>query len=327
MPQSERPLISVIVPFYNLEETVDYCLGAILQQDYENFEVICVNDGSTDNTDAKLSTYASDPRVRVINQDNSGPSKARNTGIQAAKGEYLTFIDGDDLVSPYYLSALINTINDTGADVAIGRIAFLPANELESAATSWIKPSGAGAYFDRDTAIKRILSQKLGVSGCGKLARAELYNDHFFPEGHFHEDLSAIFDLYKNVNAVAITDQRIYKYVQREGSNMHGHVSLEQKSKDLVIAVNHMTEVCTALGIDPAYIMLYRCLTCLRLHNDGDYFDAKSLQRYVRDNLHTALSCPDVSRIDRLSLQLFAFSIILYDAVRYIKVKIAPPVG
>lgn len=99
-----KPAISVIVPFYNIEQYVSYCLDSILAQTFRDFELICINDGSKDGTRELLDAYAEkDSRVKVIHQENQGVSAARNNGLQLAAGKYIAFIDGDDAVTPEYL--------------------------------------------------------------------------------------------------------------------------------------------------------------------------------------------------------------------------------
>ena len=107
------PEVSVIVPVYNVEAYLAQCIDSILAQDYRNFELILVNDGSTDNSGAICERYAAqDRRIRVITQENSGPSTARNTGIKAACGKYIVFVDADDWADADYLSILVDNMSE-----------------------------------------------------------------------------------------------------------------------------------------------------------------------------------------------------------------------
>ena len=113
----EQPLISIIVPVYNAEPYLDNCLDSIAAQTWENLEVWLVDDGSTDGSEALCDEYAvQDARVRVLHKKNGGLSDARNAGVNAAKGEYLSFVDGDDWVSPYYIENLYRALEQAGAD-------------------------------------------------------------------------------------------------------------------------------------------------------------------------------------------------------------------
>ena len=101
---AKNPVISVIVPCYNVGEYVENCLKSLLNQTFRDIEIICVNDGSTDSTPQILNSYAEKyPAIRVINQKNGGLSNARNTGIKEARGEYIAFVDSDDWVNETFL--------------------------------------------------------------------------------------------------------------------------------------------------------------------------------------------------------------------------------
>lgn len=115
---AKSPKVSVIIPVYNTEKYLSRCLDSVLSNTYKNLEVICINDGSTDNSINILDNYkASDERVIVINQKNSGVSAARNAGLNAATGEYIAFIDSDDWVHPQYFEILLFAQEVTGAEI------------------------------------------------------------------------------------------------------------------------------------------------------------------------------------------------------------------
>ena len=106
MIDEKQPLISIIVPCYNTEDYIEQCLDSLIHQSYKNFEIILVNDGSTDDTDAKIQPYLSDDRIKYIIQENKGLSGARNTGLDIMKGEYVCFIDSDDFIHKDYVKSL-----------------------------------------------------------------------------------------------------------------------------------------------------------------------------------------------------------------------------
>ncbi len=115
---TQSPKISVIIPVYNTERYLSRCLDSVLSNTYDNLEVICINDGSTDNSINILDNYkVSDERVIVINQKNSGVSAARNAGLNVAKGEYIAFIDSDDWVHPQYFEIMLFAMNCNNSDV------------------------------------------------------------------------------------------------------------------------------------------------------------------------------------------------------------------
>lgn len=116
------PLISILVPCYNTEYNLPFCLNSLINQTYRNIEIICVNDGSTDNTLNVLKKYSkSDSRIVIIDQKNSGVSAARNKAIDMAKGDYITFVDSDDFIALNFCERMIQLINDYSADIARAR--------------------------------------------------------------------------------------------------------------------------------------------------------------------------------------------------------------
>jgi glycosyltransferase involved in cell wall biosynthesis len=112
--------VSVIVPVYNAARYLERCLNSILKQDYKDLDIILVNDGSTDESFYILEEYRKrDPRIRLISQQNAGPSEARNRGIEVATGDYLCFVDADDWLDDHFLERMVSVHEETGSDVTI----------------------------------------------------------------------------------------------------------------------------------------------------------------------------------------------------------------
>ena len=115
--------VSIIVPVYNVEKYLERCLNSLINQTLKEIEIICINDGSTDNSKLILEKYASDDsRIKIINQENQGLSIARNNGLKAAKGEYIGYVDSDDWISENFYELLYNNAMKYGADIACGEI-------------------------------------------------------------------------------------------------------------------------------------------------------------------------------------------------------------
>lgn len=131
--------ISVIIPVYNIQQHLRECLDSVLGQSYPHLQVICVDDGSTDESPAILAEYAQkDPRVQVIRQPNAGPGAARNTGLEAATGEYVIFLDSDDWFEPDFLEQMVDTAQREGADVAICRAVEFDTNSGRELPSEWM---------------------------------------------------------------------------------------------------------------------------------------------------------------------------------------------
>lgn len=114
--------VSVIVPVYNVEKYLERCLNSILKQTLTDIEIICVNDGSTDNSGYILEEYQSNGKIKIINQENAGLSEARNTGLKYAQGEFVSFIDSDDFIDKNFIETLYMSAIKENADIACASI-------------------------------------------------------------------------------------------------------------------------------------------------------------------------------------------------------------
>jgi glycosyltransferase involved in cell wall biosynthesis len=118
MSKSNNPLISLIVPVYNISKYLERCINSIIEQSYKNIEIILVDDGSTDNSGQICDAYKEhDNRIRVIHKINGGLSSARNAGLAIIKEEYVGFVDGDDFIDKYIYETLVKAILDNDADI------------------------------------------------------------------------------------------------------------------------------------------------------------------------------------------------------------------
>lgn len=209
------PEISVVVPVYQVEKYLARCIESILAQTYTDFEVILVDDGSFDNSGDICEKYAiSDSRIRVIHKKNGGLSSARNAGLDVAVGEYVTFIDSDDVIHPQYLEVLYRECEKNAADISIGRLARFQKNEEIKAFKSITGIRGAlydstytlNCFFDKEKTVSNY------VSACCKLFKRNLFQNIRFPEGRLFEDEFTTYRLYYAANAVVDLDEVLYYY-------------------------------------------------------------------------------------------------------------------
>lgn len=224
-------MISVIVPVYNVEKYIDKCIESILCQTWKDFELILVNDGSTDASGEICSQFAKkDRRIRVFEQQNKGLSGARNTGTKQAKGEYLTYIDSDDFIHPEYLEVLYKTAVDNQTEVA----ACAYQNCLEGEGFGWKKEkveqpticTGREAVFR----IVRDNSRQMIVAW-GKIYHADLKEMLIYPEGKVHEDEFVTYKVLYAAEKVSIVDRPLYAYVQRKESIINTSYSKKRLHK------------------------------------------------------------------------------------------------
>ena len=222
------PAISVIVPVYKVEAFLRPCVDSILAQTFQDFELILVDDGSPDNCGAICDEYsAKDSCIRVIHQENGGLSAARNTGIDAARGEYLTFIDSDDYVREDYLARLLQIISSNGAEISVcGMCEFREDGPIPS------RKEGDGSctvVSGREAVLLQYSdASPIRVSACCKLYHRNLFSEIRFPVGKLHEDQAVTPIVLFNAAKVAAISDPLYCYRHRGQSIMHSKFSLRR---------------------------------------------------------------------------------------------------
>ena len=211
----KHPLISVIIPVYNVAPYLPRCLESVCNQTYQNLEIILVDDGSTDKSLPICQQYAQkDNRITIIHQKNGGLSAARNTGMDRMHGEFFTFIDSDDWIARDYCQMLLELINQSGADVSTGDYIYAFDDGSQ-------KPSTVSTENKTFSSTEDILYFGLKVhhtawlklyrtSVCGRL--------RFDPYYSLSEDLDFYFRLSQHIKTLACTAQPLLYYYQRQGS-------------------------------------------------------------------------------------------------------------
>lgn len=200
------PKVSVIVPFYNVQNFLLDCINSVLAQTYDNFELILIDDGSTDNS-GSICDSVNDRRIRVIHQKNSGVSVARNAGILVANGEYITFIDADDTIDNNMLKCMVQTISSHGSDIAFcnpKKKNTVQANTLFEAISYGECWEAWGKIMKRST-IRYLFNSKISVG----------------------EDLLFYYKNYKTNKNFTIIDKNLYHYNLRSGSLMNSETTLK----------------------------------------------------------------------------------------------------
>lgn len=202
--------ISVIVAVYNTEKYVERCLNSLLNQTYQNLEIIVVEDDSTDNSKEVLKKYSHNDKVKLIyNKKNSGLSYSRNVGLENATGSYIGYIDSDDYVDLDYYEKLMQSIIDSKAEIAICDIKVVD----EDTNTEVISRCCNNDEFT----VYNVIDNGLAASACNKLFKKELISKYKFAEGKVNEDIAVVIPTI--VNAKMITYAKTYYYyVQRGGS-------------------------------------------------------------------------------------------------------------
>ena len=218
-------MISVIIPVYNAGPYLARCLDSVLNSTYHNFELILINDGSTDNSGPICDKYAElDDRIFVIHKANGGLSDARNAGLEILSGEYVTFVDSDDYVSPIYIEAFYYAINmcpDTELVIEKDYMRFMDGKTAEFQEEP-VKCIKMNLYNSKD-ALEQMLYQQLETGAVGKLIKRELFTETEirFPFGMYYEDLATIYRLMLKAEKIVRIDSKQYAYRMRKDSIMH----------------------------------------------------------------------------------------------------------
>lgn len=213
--------ISVLVPVYNVEDYLNECLKSIAEQTMNDYEVIIVNDGSTDKSLEICESFKKhDSRIQIISQENRGLAGARNTAIRAAKGEYVAFVDSDDKLLPNYLEELYSLAMRESADVvACGRSLYYSEDRV----TEIKRPGFANKRMTNLQAIRALNSYRsFDMSMWGKLFRHTLFEGIEFPERKLSEDQFVCYKLLDKAKNTFYTEECLYLYRQREGSISRG---------------------------------------------------------------------------------------------------------
>lgn len=215
---SKETRISVVVPIYNVERYLGQCLDSILSQTFRDFQLILVDDGSTDDCLEICRSYEKrDPRVTVLHQKNAGLSAARNTGIEYATGEYITFIDSDDFVLPDMLEKLYSMCVESQADMSC--CGYIRCGAQETAADISVASADSVVSVYTHERMKQYLSgSHIGVTAWGKLYKRTLFANVRYPVGKYHEDVFTTYQLVHLANKVATTNQAGYIYRRNDNS-------------------------------------------------------------------------------------------------------------
>lgn len=218
-----HPLISVIVPVYNVEAYLKRCVDSICGQTYDNLEILLIDDGSTDRSGVICDEIsAREGRIRVWHTGNQGPSAARNLGIEQARGEYLLFVDSDDILSLDHIAFLYERLSAEQADLSI-------CNYVTTEQDTFSETEEHDRYvWSGEQALKYLLYQKYFTTGpvC-KLYRRGLFTEVRFPEGTLYEDTMAIAQVVGKARNVVYSDAVKYGYFQRPSSTMRSSYNEE----------------------------------------------------------------------------------------------------
>lgn len=229
--------ISIIVPVYNLEDYLPKCVDSILAQSFTNFELILVNDGSTDRSGEICDAYASiDHRVKVIHQKNGGVASSRNTGLEVAQGEYIGFVDNDDYINETMLELLYKNAVDHSSDIVV--CDFLSVNEGKRIESKNVDADYRVRHYNNIEALHQLytVNNVTFVVPWNKLYKKYLFDDIKYKVGSINDDENIVHELLFHSHKITYIQMELYYYVQRIGSQMDSNASFHIKKLDAVYA-------------------------------------------------------------------------------------------
>lgn len=283
LEKTASPLISIIVPVYNVEKYIERCVDSILAQSYRNLEVILVDDGSPDRCPEICDRYGlQDKRVKVLHQSNAGLSAARNAGIDIASGDYLGFVDSDDWISKDMYEQLHAAAARSAADISICNFQCVDESDF-SLRANVIMP-----IKDEVLSGIEVITQKLSsdqdwywVIACNKLYRRDLFSDIRYPLGKLHEDEFIIHRLLLKCSKVAGVSKALYFYLQRTGGITKTKYSIRRL--DAAEANFERADMLLSQGIE-ARAAYYACsiglMVLARSYGQMSFQDLEYKQRY-----------------------------------------------
>ncbi len=305
-------LISVIVPVYKAEKTLDRCVESIAGQNYRNLEIILVDDGSPDNCPALCDAWSCrDSRVKVIHKKNAGASSARNAGLSAATGDYIAFVDSDDWIKPDMYSSLLEDIRTFGVMKATCNL-FFPSENSETESKT--------VLLTQNEAIARSIMGGYD-SPCCSLYATEIFSDIRFDESvAVYEDALLNYEISRKIDKQTFNEKKFYCYdiVEDEKSL---HVVTREKVQDRLHVIEYMWEneiVSPELHdtVLKAYTrkILFIIEDCVRTDSCGCDWYKKAVRKKVRARLPEILKA-NVPKKSKLKLLLYNFCHPVYIAL------------
>lgn len=288
-------MISVIVPIYKVEKYLNKCIESIVNQTYENLEIILVDDGSPDNCPKMCDEWATrDSRIKVIHKKNGGLSDARNVGLKLATGDYVAFVDSDDWVASDFLEILINAAIQNHAQIAASGIV-----KIDTQNQSFCGKRYEQKVFTPEQAIQTIMSgEGFHAVAWNKIYRKDLFEGIIYPVSKLHEDEFVTYRLMDRANRLVLCQDAIYYYWQRSGSIMS------------TWSENHLDALEAALGrlhlLQTKYPNLYPedcatfCMSCVNFYRQLLSLGANKelLQKVKRYRKQASISFKQWSKLD-----------------------------
>ncbi len=313
-----QPLISVIVPVYNVEEYLDKCVESLVNQTYENLEILLIDDGSPDRCPQMCDEWAQkDNRIKVVHKENGGLSSARNAGLDNCAGEYVGFIDSDDWVDLKFFETLYNNLVEDDADISVVGVWKVYETEMKSQTEKFVRRS-----FTGEETLKNFLYMRNNLAGgvTDKIFKIKLFEGVRFPLGLIAEDRYVHAVIYSRINKLAFDPVPMYYYLTRENSictsdlNPHtfDRIKIVEMICEYLDSINYNDKNAVEYFIMKGYHdVLYKLLT---INAPRRYI--REYQKKTRKYFWKIISNKEVSNGFKLKYCCFCFMPIMYEKIK-----------
>ena len=300
-------LVSIIIPCYNVGEYIEKCIRSICAQSYRNLQIIAVNDGSKDDTLEKLQHLSkNDERVEIIDKKNEGVSTARNDGINAAQGNYVIFVDGDDYLAPDYVEYMLGLASMSGSDMAISKNCYTRDNEEQV-------EKDCMDVLDNVEATALLLSPRVIVGCWNKMFKKSFLDKfqlRFLTDLYYGEGLYFITKSAQLANNIAVGERKVYYYRRNNEASAtskfkiekyhNGEKSLKRIHSELVVEDKRVE---TMMSLHLSLFCLGALSQAYAHHVEKEYCsDCKHWRQILGNNLGKLLISSQVSVYRKLLL-------------------------
>ncbi len=308
-----RPLISVILPIYNVEQFLPRCIESVCRQTYDNIEIILVDDGSKDNCYNICEEYAAkDNRIKVLHKVNGGLSDARNKGTQIARGQYITFIDSDDYVTDTYVEYLYSLIEKYHT-----RMSLCTHTVVFESGSNIVYGNGLDEELSSETCLERMLyDDVINTSAWAKLYETEMVKKFPYPVGKLFEDIATTYKFFIECGSIACGYESQYFYMLRSTSIVYQKFNtkklelLEMTDAMASDVIKKFPQLETAVKRRQLYA---RFSTLNQFQNTKGYKDEKKqLISYIRKNKGCVMGNPKAPKRDKLAVMALSFGYPVY---------------
>ena len=293
--------ISVILPVYNVELYINDCINSLLKQSDSNFELIIINDGSTDKSFTVIEDDLKKFKdVKIIKHDNKGLAESRNIGIKKSKGNYVTFVDSDDTISEDYIKTLRDKALKDNSD-------FVIANHIVFSNRS-LYPSDDYFVGDKYEVFKNFLACRVSSSVCAKLIKKSVFvtNNISFPKGYLFEDVATTYKIAFYSSKISFVDKYIYYYNQKREKSITNNIKLES-IKFLMQIFEDTKEFLLKNKIFEDFKSYYieRCLIQLLVKFNNLKDDNDKIETVKLINKSDYFNTPDLIQIKKMNFNLY----------------------